>query len=514
MLEVSLALIITAFAVAGTIKASIQTQKLELAGIQGDGLSIARGAGEAYSQENYTLLQKGSPVSKNGITLNPGTALGQSYRPTVANLLAMGYLPTGFSVDGSFSNGQAPGTYQFKLDRTPAGCELITNGASCDVGGLVYLDKPIVAAGSTEPDGPAMSAIASKIGGNAGFTMLPQPSQLSGMGGAWTAANPLAGNPAGVVAARFGFGSSGLNNFVRLNDTRDPNLQGDLSVAGTITGRDDVGTSDGVTACLRAALQTDGQIVAKATNCLVRGYIDPNTATIGVTNAAGATSAAMDGNTGTITASGSVSGKLLNASTLALPGDACALENDIANTGPMASAAGLLVCRGNVWRNPAMVTSTPGSICSINGGIAVNSANQETLLCQSGRYVSLNQLIKTAVAGDPCPTDTAMAQTTSGAALICQSGTWTNIVDRMGKFAFQAATMVTVSTTSQGAWVAAPTCYANGVPKIYLIPKSEEQIGYINHFATGSGPWNVYVQDGEGNAVKGIMIAQTYCYYL
>jgi len=84
----------------------------------------------------------------------------------------------------------------------------------------------------------------------------------------------------------------------------------------------------------------------------------------------------------------------------------------------------------------------------------------------------------------------------------------------MGKFAFQAATMVTVSTSSQGAFVQAPTCLANGVPKIYLIPKSEEQIGYINHFATGSGPWNVYVQDGVGNPVQGILIAQTYCYYL
>ena len=84
----------------------------------------------------------------------------------------------------------------------------------------------------------------------------------------------------------------------------------------------------------------------------------------------------------------------------------------------------------------------------------------------------------------------------------------------MGQFAYQSSSMVTVTSTSQGVTVAAPTCLANGIPKIYLIPQSDDQIGYVNHFATGSGPWNVYAQDGVGNSLSSVMIAQIYCYYV
>lgn len=541
MIEVSLALIITAFAALGTLKANIQTQRLEFAATQGDGLRIARDAGETYAEENYTALQGFTPVTKNGYTLNPGTTSGQTYNPSITDLISLGYLPAGFSVQGSFSNDRAPGTYRFQLQRTPTGCELIASGASCDITGFVYLDQPIQATGSTEPDGPAISAMAARLGGNAGFTLLPNSTQIIGPNGVWPEPNPLSGNPAGVIAARLAFGSAGLGQFVRIADHRDPNLQGNLTVAGTatiggiLTGRNSIGTSDTVAACLRAALQTDGQIVSKATNCVVRSFMNPNTGQIGVNNTAGTTTITLDGNTGgvtstavttstvtantitanTVNASGRISGSLLNTSTVSTPGAACSTENDIANTTTTTLYSGLLVCRSGIWRNVALVTSTLGSSCSINGGIAINSSNQEILVCQSGTYVQLtNGLIKTAVAGTSCPTNTAMAQTSSNASLICQNGVWVSLIERIGKFAFQAAWEVSVTTTTQGISVAAPTCYANGIPKLYLTPKSDDQIGYVNHFATGSGPWNVYAQDGTGNAKASVMIAQTYCYYV
>lgn len=520
MLEVSLALLITAIATLGAIKANVQAQRLEFAAIQGDSLRIVRDAAETYSIENYTALQAGAAVTKNGYTVAPGTANGQTYNPAIADLIGWGYLPAGFSTQGTFSNGQIPGTYRMVLQRTPTGCELIPPGATCDITGMVYLDQPILAAASTEPDGPAISAMAMRLGGNAGFTLLTNSSQIVGPNGVFPQANPLAGNPAGVIVARFGFGSSSLGQFVRINDARDPTLQGNLTVAGNIavggttTGKGNIGTSDNVSACLRAALQTDGQIVARSANCLVRAFMNPNTGIVGVNDASGNSTVTLNGNAGTVSASGKLAGSLLNASTLSSPGAACSTENDIANTGSSTTAAGLLVCRSGLWRNVALVTSTSGSTCYINGGIAVNSTNQETLVCQSGTYVPFNNLVRTAVAGTACSTNTSMAQTTTGASLICQNGTWISLVSRMGQFAYQSSSMVTVTSTSQGVTVAAPTCLANGIPKIYLIPQSDDQIGYVNHFATGSGPWNVYAQDGVGNSLSSVMIAQIYCYYV
>lgn len=513
MMEVTLALIITAVIATGAIKASALANKLNFASSQGGALAIARNAGETYAQENYIALQQGTSVTKNGYTIAAGNQPGQTMRPSIENLIRLGYLQNGFSEDSFFSNGQAPGKFRFEVERTPEGCWAIGSGEQCDVGGRVYIDKPIQAAGSNEADGPAISAIAEKVGVNAGFSILPDTSKITYLGGSGFTPNPILGNPAGVVVARFGFGASGLSQFVRISDNRDPNLRGELSVAGKgnfgkeVTSGESIGTGD-IESCLRAAMYKNGEIVSRASNCLVRAFLDPNTATIGVTDNNGMSNASLDG------VSGRVSGSLLNSASQAAPGGACAKENDIANTEASASAAGILVCRGGSWRNPALVTSVRGASCVTDGGIAVSSANQETLVCQAGVFVPLSNFTKTAVAGASCTPETAISQSTGGASLICQGGIWVDLVGRMGKFSFQATTIVTVSETSQGAYVPSPMCLANGVPKIYLVPKSEEQIGYINHFATGSGPWNVYVQDGMGNPVKGIMIAQTYCYYL
>jgi type II secretory pathway pseudopilin PulG len=513
MIEVTLALLVSAVVALGAMQASALARKLNFASAQGGALAIARTAGETYAQENYLALQRGAAVTKNGFTLSAGNAEGQTMRPTIGNLIQLGYLQSGFSAVSFFSNGQAPGKFRFEVERTPDRCWETGAGEQCDVSGRVYIDKPIQSAGTNEADGPAISAMAEKVGVNAGFSILPDPSRVMYLGGAGSTPNPVAGNPAGVVVARFGYGASGLSQFVRINDNRDPSLRGDFSVAGKgafgkeVSSSESISASD-IEACLRAALYKNGEIVSRATNCLVRAYLDPNTASIGVTDNGGSPSATLDGN------SGRVSGALLNAATQAFPGGGCAKENDIANTQSSNAAAGILVCRGGSWRNPALVTSSSGAPCSVEGGIAVNSGNQETLVCQSGVFVPLKNFTRTSIAGSACSPETAISQTSGGSSLICQGGVWVDLVGRMGKFAFQAATMVTVSTTSQGAFVPAPSCLANGVPKIYLVPRSEEQIGYINHFATGSGPWNVYVQDGEGNPVKGIMIAQTYCYYL
>lgn len=231
LLELTLALIISSVAALAAFKMDMEASRLRFASIQGNTMNTLSAAAQSYVRENFAQLQSNSNVTKN-VTLIAGTNDGQSFAPSVANLAAMGYLPVTFSARSSFSNDGTIGNYRIRIERKPAGCAAVFT--SCDVTGYVYVDQPVTAAGSTEPDGPGIAAIVSKLGGYGGFTMNAAPAQLMFLDGE-VMANPVAGNPAGVVATKFGYGSSGLGQFLRVRDTRDPDLQGDLTVAGKST---------------------------------------------------------------------------------------------------------------------------------------------------------------------------------------------------------------------------------------------------------------------------------------
>lgn len=512
MVEASLALAIAAFAAYGGLKSFIETNRMQFATIQGEQLKRLRDGLETYVSENFSALQFGQPVTKTvgGVTttLANGTAAGQSYSPTIAQLIAMGYLTTGFSTQGSFDNGQTPGNYQVQVQTSPAGC--VAN--SCDVIGYVWLDQPVRAAGSTEPDGPAVTAISLAVGEHGGYSMLPAPGNIVGVGGNWNWPNPVAGTPAGVVAARFGFVSSGLGIFVRLNDFRDPNLQGNLTTVGQITGSGDIGTRQetsadpvGAADCLRAVLKNDGQILSRAAGCINRGYINPQTGQIGVNNAAGTTAVAyMDGNTGRMTA------ERLLSTTFAAPGAACTQEGDIVQDNTSTSA-GMLVCRSGhyVVIGGAALGAIENGACTDEGAIARNTALGEDglLVCRSGQYKAAGGLpVKTA--GSACTNPGQLAQTSAKVTLICRSGTFVSLSDRLPYVVFVDSVAV-----ADGYSVGKPACGSGGTPMIYVMPQSFDAVGYVNFYATNGGTWTVRITDGLGASIAGSGLAQTYCYY-
>lgn len=234
MLEMMLAVSVLSLAAYAKMRDDVEATRLSFAAVQGDGINILSSAANKYTQEQFGKLQSGESVVSNGVTLVHGFLPGQSFRPTVANLIDMGYLERPFATQSRFSNGAVAGNYQIEIERSPAGCET-TSPLICDVIGKVYIDRPITAANGVEPDGAAIGAIMRKLGGFGGFSMLPNGATVRFPDGS-TIPNPVAGNPAGVVVAKFGYGSSGLSQFVRLNDTRDPNLQGSLTVKNQIKG--------------------------------------------------------------------------------------------------------------------------------------------------------------------------------------------------------------------------------------------------------------------------------------
>ncbi len=296
MIDVSLALILSTMMAASAIQMTVETQRMGFANVQGDNMAVLSAVGAKYSAEFFSELQSGAAVTKNGITLAAGTGAGQTYAPTIANLIALGYLNPSFSAQSTYSNGStAPGNYQVRLSRIPAGCELVAV-TTCDIEGFAFVDQPITVKGSTDPDGPSIAAIMKPLGGNGGFSLNVNSAVVNGVGGGWTTPNPIAGNPAGTVVAKFGYGSSGLSNFVRMNDTRDPNLQGNLTVLGntkSATYVTDIKTvnsacsvpnaiasgTGSVMVCTNGTWQSLGDRAAPGSACATTGQVATSTVT-------------------------------------------------------------------------------------------------------------------------------------------------------------------------------------------------------------------------------------------
>jgi len=294
LMELTLALIVSAVLAAAALEMNLQANRMAFMQIEADNMSALAAAGSALASEKFTELQSGTALSRNGKTLNPGTNAGQTYAPAIADLIALGYLSASFPAQAVFNNGQA-GNYRVNIWREPAGCELV-QVTSCDVVGWVYIDTPITANGSTEPDGPAISTIVKRLGGSGGFSLNINPGTINGAGMAWSRANPVGGTPAGVVAARFGYVSSGLGQFVRVNDTRDPNLRGKLTVqnetksdffytdiktigAACTTENAIASTTSAVVICSGGTWQSIGSRAAPADVCAPDGKVATSTST-------------------------------------------------------------------------------------------------------------------------------------------------------------------------------------------------------------------------------------------
>lgn len=513
MVEMSLALIIASMAAYGTLREVVRSQAMRAADTEADTLALYRQALQDYVDENYGALQFGNPVTKNGVTLAVGTGVGQSMQPSVANLRNMGYLNAGFAdvtlvVDG--------GVFRNVIQRQPAGCV----GNACNVVGLAYIDTPItVRGGGADTDSIVLGQMLTRLGGLGGISVEGSTANVTANGAGWTWPNPVAGNPAGVIAARFGFGSSVFAGYVRMNDTRDPNLQGPLTVAGPVTINNNltvngtgtftgavtttgdinarnitatqainatgqirsanaVGASDTL-ACLRAALESGGNIVSRAADCVSRVQI--SNAGVAVNSAAGTTRINLDGATGLLSvrtgagaqnigldgATGRVAAQRFRATTTAAKDAACTDADDLVTD--VDAAGTILVCKGGIWRSPGLPQGTAGAACTTAGSLARNASDQ---------------------------------------ALICRfngvSSAWALLNDRV-----TAAVTVDVWSANGVANVPVPTCGAGGTPDISVAAlQGGSDYGVIpprNRFevrVSGTGPWTVTpaMVDQNGNA--------------
>lgn len=530
MLEVSLALIIAALAAYGTVREMVRTQAMQVAISEADTLGLYRQALQDFVDENYGALQFGLPITRNGVTLAPGNGLGQTLQPSVSNLRNMGYLNAGFSdltlvVDG--------GAFRNVIERQPSGC--VDN--ACNIVGLAYISLPVTIRGTTASNSLVVGQMLARLGGLGGASIEGSAANVTGAGAAWNWPNPVAGTPAGVMGARFGFGSSTFAGYVRMNDTRDPNLQGNLTVAGSttiktnltvngttslagdltstaditarnfsatetmsavgsISSSDRVGASDTLS-CLRAALEASGSIVSRALDCVTRVQIS-NTG-VSVKSASGTDRITLAGDTGLLAvrttsgaqtigldgATGRISGQRLRVDTTAARGSPCTGADDLVTD--VDAMGTILVCKSGVWRDPGLPQGTVGAACTSIGSLARNAADQ---------------------------------------ALICRSNGWALLNDRV-----TAAVTMDLWSGNGVANVPVPVCGAGGVADISVAAlQGGSDYGVLpprNRFevrVSGSGPWTVtpamvdqdggaYTSDSKGNPYALGWTATTFCRY-
>jgi Tfp pilus assembly protein PilV len=537
ILTVLLALVVTAVIAAGQIQAQQLQSKQSAGRLQGDVLKLLKDAANNYTMEGYSALQLDQPVTKESVTLANGAGAGQSFSPTVANLIAMGYLPANTSSTAQLNAG----TYRVRLEKIPAGCA----GVACNITGVIYIDQPIRTPGTTEMAGIQVGSLIDAVGGDVVVAMNTNPSVLVGVNGA-SVPNPVAGSPDGVVGARVGFGASGFGRFLVLNDPRDPHFQGPVSIAGNVTigGSTTFNGDVNVNNCVR--LQQDGR---GGFNCL-----DPNDLPGGFTGGVRAVDLVASGNvlasdspstfTGNNTnfalmspgapgleamvkTSGQVAGDRLIPTGSYTPGTACTDVGAMARSTASASGGVLVVCTGVVW-SPLSTVAVAGGACPVEGQGAVDAQGRQ-LYCFNGTWTYMTDFLPPAMVGGTCSVPGAIGYTVpvvggGASALVCKSNPsggvnrWFRIQDITTHLVF-----VTAYEVTHGTVVAKPACgVAAGqtvTPIPQLIPKveSSDDSGFSRFVIDNGGSWTVQLTNGAGAALSASpsasAVLHVYCYY-
>lgn len=478
MVEMSIALVIAALAAVGTLREQVRADTLAAADVEADKFLDMRKALQDYTDDFYTELQFGLPITRNGVTLAVGTGVGETYNPNSTKLKQMGYLNAGYVDDSMFQSGQL----KQLISLLPTGC--VTVG--CTVEGMMWTSKPYLVRGTTDIDGVVLGEILTKFGGMGGYSVLGSEANIVGNGNGWAYPNPVAGQPAGIFGARFGASTSLVLNFVRINDVRDPNLQGNFTLAGN--------GSIGGTFAVTGDTSLAGALNVTGNTALGAGLTVAGPSTLSDTTVNGTL-----GVTGAITGGSSLTARSLSA----VDGGGVVRAGMDSATGVLsvnnAGGSGTVLldgASGGITANTArlLASAAAGGACANAGEIAQDgSATGSLLVCKAGAYRRMAMGLGEVALGGPCATVGSVGQSTAGEGLICRGGSWRSMNDRM------ASTIAMGLYSANGAAIVpSPACGVGGTPDIIVTPlHTGADYGGApprNRFesqVSGSGPWTV-----------------------
>jgi hypothetical protein len=531
-----LGLLISALGAVGVLQGSRLQAKHEAGNGEATILDNLRGAANNAIFESMALIQNGAAFSKNGVTIAPVAVGGELvWSPSVSQLVAMGYLPPGWTATTSTLNN-AP--YLIAFNRVPAGCA----SAACNIEGHVVLQGPI-RSGPAGSDGAVIGPILARIGADSGVSLPVDPTHILGFGNTWSLDNPVPGQPAGVVAVRIGTASSAFGQFIRIGDTRDPNLQGNLTVAGNTLFGD-----GGTRSEFRSALQVDGQPVelrnAGGNPCVSLrpdGVVDilcngALSATTGVfSDGAGRTTTVAGTGlvtSGNVVADGGLATSAMTAFGASDPQALVVKAGDLFVRNPTGTTLLRVAANGDVSAGNDLVAAgavqaqrltlsasvSEGDACSpgqvammVTGGLAT---------CQGATFRATSRYARL---GATCATAGLQAvDAATSDALVCRGGFYASQSGLTSSRVYMAGFAV-----HHGDFVAAATALPNGCPAtaspitpqatIFLLPQTDSETAgnpVLNRNAmwTGQG-WAISLTDGTGAATASNVVAEVYCLY-
>lgn len=478
--------LITVLAIGASLTAIVSASRTiseaeeALAQNMGEYMMVVREAVVQYQQTNFLALSANTAV----------TGVANPLAPSLIELKAIGML-----------NPAVPNTGPLGFVPQIALTRITCPGVTCTIQGVVHTPGSVTSprTGNTPRYDLAIAAMGA-MRGTGGVSYQTDPAAVRGT--AFNVANPVTGNPGAVLAGATFLSTNFYNQFVRMNDTRDPNLQGNLSVGGNLQitgtsnlqGNTTVGGSLNVAGattvggplqvnntinatgninsqgsigagngggCNRAEMLQDGRIISRS-DCLGSLSVSLNPAAGAlVVNNAGIDRVRLTG-------SGVNAGLTLrNAAGVARVniGDSGLVEvrdGAGANTAVIDGGSG----RATVRKIRVTDAVGSGSACAAGdeGDVVQDSAiNGSMLMCKQGQWRPLGLLGATENAA--CAFDASLGQDSTGRAFICRGGTWQRLNDRVTRNVLMGRFLAT-----DGALVPKPVCPAGVQPSIVLVP--------------------------------------------
>lgn len=504
--------------------------------------SLATGSG-VYLQTVAAAAQAHVLVNFNAYASNtPVAGVTTLLRPTAAELVALNRLNGGFPAGA----GAMPTRQTARIDITRTACP----GPGCQITALVCTTTPVTL-GAAQTRFDLASTMVSAQNGTGGQSLFNSGGATI-VGPSLSAANPV-GSVEGIVCGSGRVDAGMFESFVRMNDTRNPNLQGNLTVAGTTNLNGAVNAAGDLTA--NGATRLNGnttvgscaQILA-ATGRAGFGCTTPDDLPAGYTggvrapdlvasgrilasdNPAAFTGAngnyvfaGVQGGVAEMRTSGRAQADRLVPSGVYALGAACAAADE----GAIARSAGntgLLVCRNGAWRT-LITFQTAGGACAPNGAEADDGSGAK-LLCVGSVWQAMANLLAAATPGAGCTTQgvTAYDISSGNEMLLCRlnpaQGTlrWFRLRELTSNMMFVFSYEV-----GEGSAVTMPNCSsASGItayPIIQLTPKvfTTPDGGFAAYAETSGSSWVIRLRNGANGALSGTpgarAIANTYCYF-
>jgi hypothetical protein len=227
ILEMMIVLIGSALLTMQGIKEDIAAKHTNLLQLEGQNQASINAALGSYITAQYGNLLTALGPNFSQTSPTPIAA------PTVAQLAAYSNNRITFR-NGPFWGG----SYLISLTVVPSVCSVAAG--TCHIASLLYPNKPLMSRGT--PDIAGAGILAAAGGSQFGYSTNRSPATITGLGGQWTTANPLAAQ-AGTILAINGFGADGNSPYYR----RD----GALPLTGTMNANNqdmqNIGNMSGVT---------------------------------------------------------------------------------------------------------------------------------------------------------------------------------------------------------------------------------------------------------------------------